>query len=160
VFIVNRRSLISTSISRISTFSIDVDFRLNSGRRSLSGRIFLQATGFFGDEQITAPSRNTTPLIATQPHPQTGQSLTRIPQNSSETVVDNHEVRFDLEHLPRTWEGLENRERLPPIAIISEEVEEEVRTEEGDYRPQRRPRTPSTPSFINAEFWESHTARS
>jgi hypothetical protein len=95
-----------------------------------------------------------------QPHPQTAQSLTRIPQNSSETVVDNHEVRFDLEHLPRTWEGLENRERLPPIAIISDEVEEEIRTEEGDYRPQRRPRTPSTPSFINAEFWESHTARS
>jgi hypothetical protein len=160
VFIVNRRSLISTSISRISTYSIDVDFRLSSGRRSLSGRIFLQATGFSGDEQITAPSRNTTPQIDTQPHPLTAPSLTRIPQNSSETVVDNHEIRFDLEHLPRTWEGLENRERLPPIAIISEEVKEEIRTEEGDYRPQRRPRTPSTPSFINAEFWESHTARS
>jgi hypothetical protein len=65
------------------------------------------------------------------------QLPTRTLQNSSETIVDNHEVRFDLEHLPRTWEGLENRERLPPIAIISEELEEEVRTEEGDYHLQR-----------------------
>jgi hypothetical protein len=160
VFIVNRRLLIFTRLSRTSTFSIDVDFRLSSGRRSLSGRIFLQTTGFSGDEQIIAPSRNTTPQINTQPHPQTAQSLTRIPQNSSETVVDNHKVRFDLEHLPRTWEGLENRERLPPIAIISEEIEEEVRTEEGDYHPQRQPRTPSTPSFIYPGFWESHSARS
>jgi hypothetical protein len=148
---------------RISTFSIDVDFRLSSGRRSLSSRIFLQATGFSGDEQITAPSCNTTPQIDTQPHLQTAQSPTTIPQNSSETIVDNHEVRFDLEHLPRTWEGLENRRRLPPIAIISEEVEEEleeeIRTEEGDYRPQRRPRTPSTPSFIYPGFWESHSMR-
>jgi hypothetical protein len=160
VFIVNRRSSIFTRLSHISTFSIDVDFRLSSGRRSLSGRIFLQTTGFSGDEQITAPLHNTIPRIDTPPHPQTAQSLTRIPQNSSETVVDNHEVRFDLEHLPRTWEGLENRERLPPIAIISEEFEEEVRTEEGDYRPQRRPRTPSTPSFIYPGYWESHSTQS
>jgi hypothetical protein len=160
VFTVNRRSLIATRVSHISTFSIDVDFWLSSGRRSLSGRIFLQSTGFSGDEQITAPSRNTTPQIGTQPHPQMAQSLTRIPQNSSETIVDNYQVQFDLEHLPRTWEGLENHGRLPPIAIISEEFEEEIRTEEGDYRPQRRPRTPSTPSFIYPGFWESHSTRS
>jgi hypothetical protein len=160
VFIVNRRSLIFTRVSRISTFSIDLDFRLSSGRRSLSGRIFLQSTNFSGDEQITAPLHNTIPQIGTPPHPQMAQLPTRTLPNSSETIVDNHEVRFDLEHLPRTWEGLENRERLPPIAIISEELEEEVRTEEGDYRPQRRPRTPSTPSFIYPGFWELHSARS
>jgi hypothetical protein len=152
--------LIFTRVSRISTFSIDLDFRLSSGRRSLSGRIFLQSTSFSGDEQITAPSHNTILQIGTPPHLQMVQSPTRTPQNFSETIVDNHEVRFDLEHLPRTWEGLENRERLPPIAIISEEFEEEVRTEEGDYRPQRQPRTPSTPSFIYPGFWESHSARS
>jgi hypothetical protein len=152
--------LIATRLSRISIFSIDVDFRLSSGRRSLSRRIFLQSTDFSGDEQTTAPLRNTTPQIDTQPHPQMAQSPTTIPQNSSETIVDNHKVRFDLEHLPRTWEGLENHERLPPIAIISEEFEEEVRTEEGDYRPQRQPRTPSTPSFIYPGFWESHSTRS
>jgi hypothetical protein len=157
--------LVATRLSRISTFSIDVDFRLSSGRRSLSGRIFLQSTGSFGDEQIIAPSRNTTLQIGTPQHPQTAQSLTRIPPNSSETIIDNEEIRFDLEHLPRTWEGLENRRRLPPVAIISEELEEaleeEIRTEEGDYRPQRpRPRTPSTPSFIYPGYWESHTARS
>jgi hypothetical protein len=163
VFIVNQRSLIFMRLSRTSTFSIDLDFQLSSGRRSLSGRIFLQSTSFSGDEQTTAPLHNTTPQIGTQPHLPTDQSPTTIPQNSSETVVDNHEVRFDLEHLPRTWEGLENRRQLPPIAIISEEVEEEleeIRTEEGDYRPQRRPRTPSTPSFIYPGFWESHSARS
>jgi hypothetical protein len=163
VFTVNQRSLIVTRLSRISIFSIDMDFWLSSGRRSLSGRIFLQSTNFSGDEQITAPSRNTTLRIDTQPRPQMAQSPTTIPQNSSETIVDNHKVRFDLEHLPRTWEGLENRRRLPPIAIISEEVkeelEEEIRTEEGDYHPQRRPRTPSTPSFIYPGFWESHSTR-
>jgi hypothetical protein len=140
VFIVNQRSLIFTRLSHTSTFSIDLDFQLSSGRRSLSGRIFLQSTSFSGDEQITAPLHNTTPQIDTQPHPQEVQSLTMIPQNSSETIVNNHEVQFNLEHLPRTWEGLENCRRLPPIAIISEEVEEEleeIRTEEGDYRPQR-----------------------
>jgi hypothetical protein len=125
VFIVNRRLLIATNFSRISTFSIDLDFQLSSGKKAISGQIFIQSTGFSGDEQTTNQSPNTTPRIEFQPHPQAVHSPMTNQRVSTETVVDNHQIQFNLENLPRTWSQLEEYEQLPPIAIITEDPEEE-----------------------------------
>jgi hypothetical protein len=86
VFTVNRRSSIATRLLHISTFLIDMDFRLSSGKKSLSRRIFLQSTNSFGDKQTIVPSRNTTQRIESQPLPQEDQSPMMIPQNFSETI--------------------------------------------------------------------------
>jgi hypothetical protein len=133
-----------------------VDFQLSSGKKSLSGRIFLQSTNSFGDKQITTPLPNTTQWIESQPPHQEDQFPMTILQNSSETIVDNHQVQFNLENLPRSWEGLENHRRLPPIVIISEEVEEEYKE---NYIPGQNLGSIMTPSWLNSEYWESHSVK-
>jgi len=146
--------LIFSRLRPTFTFVIDLDFQLSSGERRYNGRIFLQSSNFSGEEPITTPLRNTTTTTVSQQNQREAHSSTRITTPPNNSVIDNHQIQFDLENLPNDWPTLSLRRRLPPIAIIEEELEEEIE-EEQQYPIWEGPE-PSTPSWYNEDYRESH----
>jgi len=153
VFIVNRRSQITLRLYPTFTFVIDLDFQLSSGRRWYNSRIFLQSSNLSGEEPTTTRLPNTTIITASPADHQEVPSSTRTTTLNNQ-VIDNHQVQFDLENLPNDWPTLGQRWRLPPIVIIEEEHEEEI-VEDQLYPIWEGPE-PSTPSWYDEEYRESH----
>ena len=159
VFIANHRHLFWKVLPAGFTFAIDLDYQLNFGKRRLQGRVFIQSTNSSGDNLVTVPLRNlSTSRIAT-PIPAlrlTGISQRNPFRQSINHVSDHHQVQYDLQDLPLTWSGLQARSGIP-LVIDIHEPDSEFRAEVE--REDELRGLPSTPSFLNTDYWESHSAR-
>ena len=112
--------------------STNTGSQLNFGRRRLTINLTLSATISSGDAPTTNQNPNTTQWITIQlPHPEENDqrrnssspfesqatlSKSTMTQPSVQTIVTEAQIQWDLTEGPQTWSGLQQQQRLPPVA--------------------------------------------
>ena len=152
MFLVNQRSLVFRLLPNTFTLSTNTGSQLNFGRRRLTINLTLSATISSGDIPTTNQNPNTTQWITIQlPHPEENDqrrnslspfesqatlSESTTTQPSVQTIVTEAQIQWDLTEGPQTWSGLQQQQRLPPVA--------EFYTSEGPDRGRRIAREATT----------------
>ena len=112
--------------------STNTDSQLNFGRRRLTINLTLSVTTSSGDAPTTSQNPSTTQRITIPLHlpeenvqrrnssnpleSQATLSESSTTQPSVQTIVTEAQIQWDLTEGPRTWSGLQQQQRLPPVA--------------------------------------------